>query len=111
MNKTILALAALAVGFLLQGCASVKIGRINADPSRYYNQTVRVDGTVTTSVGLLGTGGYQIDDGTGTIFVISRTGVPAGGSRVTVTGRVMGGAQILGRTVGTAIREDHHTVR
>jgi hypothetical protein len=111
MRKKLTAAAALGLGFLLSGCASVKIARINADPSRYYNRTVRVDGRVTTSVGLLGTGGYQLDDGTGTIFVVSRTGVPSGGSRVAVTGRVVGGAQILGRTVATAIREDHHTVR
>lgn len=110
MNKQIL-IAALAFGILLSGCASVKIARINADPSRYYNRTVQVDGTVVTSVGLLGTGGYQLDDGTGTIYVVSRTGVPSGGSRVAVTGRVMGGAQILGQTVGTVIREEHHTVR
>jgi hypothetical protein len=110
MSKQILA-AALAFGTLQAGCASVKIARINADPSRYYNQMVRVDGTVVTSVGLLGTGGYQLDDGTGTIFVVSRKGVPSGGSRVAVTGRVTGGAQVLGQTVGTAIREDHHTVR
>lgn len=110
MNKQIFG-AALAFGMLLSGCASVKIGRINADPSRYYNRTVRVDGTVVTSVGLLGTGGYQLDDGTGKIYVVSRTGVPSGGSRVEVTGRVAGGAQILGQTVGTVIREDHHSVR
>lgn len=110
MNKAIL-VAALVFEILLSGCASVKIARINADPSRYYNRTVHVDGTVVTSIGVLGTGGYQLDDGTGKIFVISRTGVPSGGTRVAVTGRVMGGAQILGQTVATAIREDHHTVR
>jgi hypothetical protein len=110
MNKTILVVAPI-FGIILAGCASVKIASINADPSRFYNRTVRVDGTVVTSVGLLGTGGYQLDDGTGKIFVVSRSGVPSGGSRVAVTGRVVGGAQILGRTVGTAIREDHHAVR
>ena len=110
MKTKIVAATALALGFV-SGCASVTIARINADPSRYYNRTVRVDGRVVTSVGLLGTGGYQLDDGTGTIYVVSQTGVPSSGSRVAVTGRVMGGAQILGRTVGTAIREEHHRVR
>ena len=41
------------------------IGRINADPSRFRNQTVHVTGTVTNSVGLMGKGGYQIEDQTG----------------------------------------------
>jgi hypothetical protein len=111
MRGRILLGGAFALGFLLSGCASVPIARINADPSRYYRRTVRVDGTVVTSVGLLGTGGYQLDDGTGKIYVVSRTGVPSGGSRVAVTGTVIGGAQILGQTVGTAIREEHHKVR
>ena len=54
---------------LLAGCAPLKIGRINADPSRFRNQTVHVTGTVTNSVGLLGKGGYQIEDETGRIYV------------------------------------------
>ena len=111
MRKRIFVAGTLAFGLWLSGCSSVKIGRINADPNRYYHRTVRVDGTVVTSAALLGTGGYELDDGTGKIFVVSRTGVPSGGSHVAVTGSVVGGAQILGRTVGTVIREDHHTVR
>jgi hypothetical protein len=96
---------------LLAGCGPVKIGRINADPSRFRNQTVHVDGTVVNSVGLLGTGGYQIDDGTGKIIVISRRGVPSRGSRVVVTGRVSQGAEVLGQSVGVTIREESHKVR
>jgi hypothetical protein len=112
MKNRIALSAALAAAFFLTACAgAVKIARINADPSRYYKRTVRVDGTVTTSVGVLGTGGYQIEDETGKIYVLSRTGVPSSGSRVSVTGSVVGGAQILGTSLGTAIREEHHTVR
>ena len=62
---------------VLAGCAPMTIGRINADPSRFRNQTVRVTGTVTTSVGLMGKGGYQIEDQTGKIYVISGSGVPS----------------------------------
>ena len=101
----------LAAALLLAGCASTKIGRINADPSRYRNRTVRVSGTVVNSVGLLGTGGYQVEDDTGKIYVISRTGVPSRGSHVTVTGAVTSGAEVLGTAVGTTIREQSHKVR
>jgi len=112
MTKRIIWGAALAASLFLTACAGpVKIARINADPSRYYKRTVRVDGTVTTSVGILGTGGYQIEDETGRIYVLSRTGVPSGGTRVSVTGSVIGGAQILGTSLGTAIREEHHSVK
>ncbi|MEO8597509.1 MAG: hypothetical protein ABI759_29595 [Candidatus Solibacter sp.] len=95
---------------LLSACAPMNIGRITADPSRYRNQTVHVTGTVTNSVGLLGRGGYQIEDQTGKIYIISGSGVPSRGSRVTVTGKVMPGAEVLGMSVGVTIREESHKV-
>ena len=107
MRHTILGFAALT----LAGCAPITIGRINADPSRFQNRLVHVNGTVTNSVALMGKGGYQIEDGTGRIVVISAKGVPSRGSRVTVTGRVSRGAEILGTAVGVTIREDSHKVR
>jgi len=106
MRYTILVLSAL----LLAGCAPMTIGRINADPSHFQNRTVRVSGTVTNSVGLMGKGGYQIEDSTGRIIVVSGKGVPSRGSHVTVTGRVAPGAEVLGTAVGVTIREQTHTV-
>jgi hypothetical protein len=106
MRYTILVLSAL----LLAGCAPMTIGRINADPSHFQNRTVRVSGTVTNSVGLMGKGGYQIEDNTGRIIVVSGKGVPSRGSHVTVTGRVAPGAEVLGTAVGVTIREQTHTV-
>jgi len=107
MTYTIVVLAAA----LLAGCAPVTIGRINADPSRFQNRTVKVSGTVVNSVGLLGKGGYQLEDSTGKIYVISGSGVPSRGSRVTVTGRVSPGAEVLGTAVGVTIREQEHRVK
>jgi len=107
MRYTTLVFAALA----LAGCAPMTIGRITADPSRFQNRNVRVSGTVTNSVGLMGKGGYQIEDGTGRIYVISSSGVPSRGSRVTVTGRVSPGAEVLGNPVGVTIREQSHKVQ
>ena len=104
---TSVAAAALA----LSACAPMTIGRINSDPSRFRNQIVHVTGTVTNSVGLMGKGGYQIEDQTGKIYVISGSGVPSRGSRVTVTGRVLPGAEVLGNAVGVAIREESHRVK
>jgi hypothetical protein len=107
-----LAGAILAAGaLLLAGCGSVKIARINADPSRYRNRTVQVSGRVVNSVGVLGTGGYQIEDETGKIYVLSRTGVPSRGSQVTVKGKVSPGVEVLGTPVGVAIREQQHRVK
>jgi hypothetical protein len=111
MKNRALVFLALAAAFLLAGCGATKIGRINADPTRYQNRTVRVTGTVTNAMGVLGTGGYQLQDDTGRIYVISSTGVPSRGSRVMVTGRVISGANILGHGIGTTIREQHHKVK
>src|SRR6187455_3114221 len=109
MKTETCAIAALAL--LTAACGSVRIAKINADPSRYANRTVSVNGRVTNSVGLLGTGGYQLDDGSGKIFVLSRTGVPSSGSAVRVTGKVTPGATVLGKAIGVAIREESHQVR
>jgi hypothetical protein len=109
--KTISTTALLIAAFVLAACAPMTIGRIQADPMRYQGREVKVSGTVVNSVGILGTGGYQIEDHTGKIYVISSTGVPSKGARVTVTGSVMSGAQMLGRSVGTAIRERRHKVK
>jgi hypothetical protein len=103
-------IAALAAA-LLSGCAPVTIGRINADPSRFQNRTVTVTGMVTNSVGVMGKGGYQIEDETGRIYVISGSGVPSRGSRVRVTGRVAQGAEVLGTAVGVTIRERSHKIQ
>ena len=105
------ALVPVALGLLAAGCGSVKIARINADPSRYQNRSVRVSGTVTTSAGFLGTGGYQVQDDTGKIIVVSRSGVPSSGARVDVTGKVIPGAQVLGQPIGVVIREERHKLK
>lgn len=110
MKTRSLLLLPIAAALLLSGCAVTRIGRINADPSHYRNRTVRVNGTVVNSMGVIGTGGYQIQDDTGKIYVLSSRGVPNRGSRVTVTGRVQAGASVFGRSYGTAIMEENHKV-
>ena len=103
--------AVLLAALFLSACGAVKIGRINSDPTRFRNRTVTVNGTVVSAMGLLGTGGYQIQDDTGKLYVISSSGVPTKGSRVKVTGTVMSGANVMGHAIGTALREQHHKVK
>ncbi len=92
---------------VLQGCSQhVKIGDLTGDPNRYRAKQVTISGRVTESYGALGTGAYQVDDGTGKIWVISeRLGVPAKDSRVETTGKLLEGATFGGRSFGTALRE------
>ena len=110
-SKPLWLTASLLALLLCSGCATTRIGLIQSDPSRYRNKQVAVNGTVTTSFGLLSTGAYEIQDDSGKIYVLSRTGVPAKGSRVTVHGTVVNGIMLGGNALGTAIREQSHKVR
>ena len=79
------------VAMFLSGCAVRTINQIMADPSRYANKEVRIEGGVTDSYSVLGRGAYQIDDGTGRLWVVSEKGVPREGARVSVKGKVKDG--------------------
>jgi uncharacterized protein YceK len=54
MKRIALTLTILGAA-LLSACGTVRIARINADPSRYRNRDASVEGSVTTSFGVLGT--------------------------------------------------------
>jgi hypothetical protein len=73
---------------LLAGCASVTpIGELLDNSTKYDGKTVRVQGEVTESAGLLGRGGYQLKDQTGQLTVISETAAPPRkGSNISVKG-------------------------
>ena len=100
----------LAAVFLLTACPSqTTISRINADPGRYRNKEVGIVGNVTDSYGVLGNGAYEIDDGTGRIWVVTRRGVPSRGARVGAKGRVYTGFNWGGRNFGTVLEETGRT--
>jgi hypothetical protein len=109
-RKTVMFLM-LAAGVALTGCAPTKIGRILDDPGRYRNRSVRVEGTVVASAGLLGTGAYQVEDETGKIYVVSRSGVPRTGAHIQVEGPVVSGVELMGKNYGTAIKERSHKAK
>ncbi len=79
---------AAGAGLAGGGCTHMTVNRLMAQPARYHNQEVALKGDVIKSVGLLGHGAYQLDDGTGTIWVYSSRGMPRQGARVKVWGRV-----------------------
>ena len=92
--------------FLLTACPSqTTISKINADPARYRDKEVGIVGTVRDSYGVLGNGAYEIDDGTGRIWVATRRGVPSRGARVGVKGRIHTGFNYGGRNFGTILEE------
>lgn len=91
---------------LLTACPKQEtISRINADPGRYRNKEVGIVGNVTDSYGVLGNGAYEIDDGTGRIWVVTTRGVPSRGSRVGAKGKIYTGLSWGGRSFGTVLQE------
>jgi len=84
---TVLSMSALAA----TACASTSVNRILADPSRYRDREVRVSGSVVDSYSFANRGAYRIGDESGQLWVVSDTGVPRKGARVTVQGTIREG--------------------
>jgi hypothetical protein len=88
------------IGFLLLAALGVVLGAMLGcqgnvtpiktpldDPARFDGQVVRVARQVDLSAGAPGYGAYQVNDGTGTLSVVSqRGGVPREGARAGVEG-------------------------
>jgi hypothetical protein len=107
-----LATLLISATVLLTACPSqTTISRINADPARYRNKEVGIMGRVTDSYGVFGNGAYEIDDGTGRIWVATTHGVPSRGSRVGVKGKVLSGVSFGGRNFGTVLQESGRQAR
>ena len=107
-GKKVLAVALLAVVTVaLAGCPEgTTVSKIQNDPSRYYGKEVGIKGKVTSSFGALGQGIYQVDDGTGKIWILSEGyGVPGKDAEVKVVGRVVESVSFGGRSFATALRQ------
>lgn len=100
-----LLLSALTV--ILIGCSQhVRIGDLTSNPGRYVDKEVTITGTVISSFGFLGPGAFEVDDGSGRIWVLSENyGVPSKGARVGITGRVTQGINVGGRSFALALRQ------
>jgi hypothetical protein len=107
---------AVLTAVLVSGCAarSVQIGQLKNDLDRYDDKTVRVTGVVTNSFGipLVPFQVYNVDDGTGSITVLSRSGrAPSKGARVQVTGKINEFGTFGGRSLGLHIEESDRKFR
>ncbi len=93
--------------FALTGCFRVSISDIKDNPQKYSGKQVLIRGQVieTLSIPFVQEGMYQVNDGTGKIWIISQARVPARGENVTVKGEVKTGFTVADRTFGTVIAE------
>ena len=107
LRRTKLATVVCLFCFLVTACDQQKISDITSDPGRYQNKEVTVAGKVTNvSVGALGMGFYEIDDGTGKLYVVSEhNGAPVAGATVGVKGTILPTFTFLGKNYATVLKE------
>ncbi|NJK63415.1 MAG: hypothetical protein HC921_12690 [Synechococcaceae cyanobacterium SM2_3_1] len=85
------------------GVGVTEIQAVVADPTA--RETVTIQGKVVNQVGLFGQGVYELQDPTGTVWVVTQTGLPAMNSTVIVKGQPQEGLSLGGRNFGVTIRE------
>jgi len=94
--KLLLAMVLASAMLVLVGCESKTINQILAEPQRYAHRDVGITGNVVRSFSVLGAGAYQVDDGTGKIWVVAKNNVPREGARVGVKGKIQDGFNLGG---------------
>lgn len=110
--------ALLTVSVLIvTGCKDERtmVNKILERPDKYVGKEVKIAGEVTKtySVNLIlaEAGAYQLDDGSGRIWVITKTGVPREGQKVGLKGDVSSGVKLLGETFGVVVREEERRTK
>ena len=102
----------LFIAVFAAGCPErTTIANIERNPGRYRDKQVVITGTVRDSYGISipGTpirgGAYQVDDGTGSIWIFTENTVPTRGAQVGVRGMVGSGVNWKGRNYGLGLYE------
>lgn len=106
-KKSLPAIALLVVVTCLVGCTSrTSIGDINKDPARFTGKEIKISGRASDAFGGFGSGVFQVQDSSGSIWVLSQGfALPGNGSEVTVTGEVQQGLSFGGKSYGTMFRQ------
>jgi hypothetical protein len=104
-------LLVVVLGLGSTACATRTINQVLADPARYRDKQVKLQGSVVNSFSAVGTGAYELEDRTGRLWVVSNQGVPRRGANVSVNGTVREGFNLgslgdlikLPRAVGSGV--------
>jgi hypothetical protein len=107
---------AVVSAVLTAGCAAhgVSIAQLKDRPDKFDRKTISVEGVVTRSWGipLVPVQLYSIDDGSGELTVLSKSGrSPHTGSRVKVKGQVNELGVFGGRSIGLHLQENDRKVK
>ncbi len=108
----------LTISLLSAACPQREsIAGIEANPSKFYNKEVGIAGTVRDSYGLnipltqIRGGIYKVDDGTGSIWVVTQSSVPSKGAKIGVKGRIQNGVNYNGKNYGLGMIEEDRRIQ
>jgi hypothetical protein len=106
LRLLLLQLLVISILFLV-GCPTrTSIADVNKDPGHYAGREITIAGRASNTFGALGNGVFEIDDGTGRMWVFSQSyGVPSSGSKVAVTGTIEQGFSFGGRSFAVIMKE------
>ena len=113
LTKNGLIIFVLLMSILAVACPKrTSIGDLEANPGKFYDKDVAVAGVVKNSYGvslpyIRESGGiYKIDDGTGSIWVLTKRSVPSKNAQLGVKGKLQNGVNYNGKNYGLVIIED-----
>lgn len=107
-----LCLAGLVALLFVSGCATTitPIKTLLDDAHRFDGEDVRIVGDVEAPVGALGRGTYRMNDGTGTLRVVSESGgAPRAGAHVGVEGKFFSAFTIGSEAVAALVEKERFT--
>jgi hypothetical protein len=113
----LISLVALTAIFAAACPERQSIADIEANPSKYQNKDTAIAGVVLDSYGInipgtgIRGGAYKIDDGTGTIWVITERDIPTKGTQIGITGTVGTGIVYRGKNYGLGIYEKDRRIK
>ncbi len=117
-TKLILLSFVMVGALFAAGCPKrTSIADIESNPSKYLDKEVAVAGVVKDSYGVtipltnVRGGIYKVDDGTGSIWVVTQETVPNKGAEVGVKGRIGNGVNWNGRNYGLGMYENDRKFR
>ena len=117
-TKAVLLGLVLGIGLLTAACPSREsIANIESNPSKFYNKEVGIAGTVRDSYGInipltqIRGGVYKVDDGSGSIWVVTQRDVPVKGVKIGVKGKVQNGVGWNGKNYGLGMIEEDRRIR
>jgi hypothetical protein len=101
----------VATAAFFVGCrGATPIKTLLDDPQRFDGKTVRIVGQVQGSVGALGFGAYQVNDGTGTLSIVSEGGgAPRQGAKVGVEGTFRAAYTLGNQSAAVLVEQRRYT--